>query len=236
MLLERLRLPLPLTEAVCEGCGKPLDEHGRHRAACPKTGRLKKRAGPLESALARVCREAGATVKTNVYLKDLNLGVSANDKRNVEVVALGLPLHNGAQLAVDVTLRTPLTAEGLPRPGATRVGGSVAEAARRDKEATYPELVHSKRCRLVVVALETGGRWWEEAVHFVGALAQSKARQAPKALQFSASLAWSRRWSRLLSTASARSFAQSLVSPEGKLLDFCEGKPPELSTVLLERV
>ena len=30
--------------------------------------------------------------------------------------------------------------------------------ARRDKEAKYPELVASGRCRLVVMAIETGGR------------------------------------------------------------------------------
>ena len=37
----------------------PLDALGRHRAACPSTGRLKKRAVPIERVLAGVCREAG---------------------------------------------------------------------------------------------------------------------------------------------------------------------------------
>ena len=32
LVLERLRLPLPVTEAFCE-CGSPLDVWGRHRAA-----------------------------------------------------------------------------------------------------------------------------------------------------------------------------------------------------------
>ena len=34
LLLERLRLPLHITEARCE-CGARFDRVGRHRAACP---------------------------------------------------------------------------------------------------------------------------------------------------------------------------------------------------------
>ena len=59
LLLERLQLPLPVTEATCNGCHEPLDTLGRHRAACTRSGRVKKRAGPTERVLARVCREAG---------------------------------------------------------------------------------------------------------------------------------------------------------------------------------
>ena len=115
LLLERLRLPLPLTEAVCEGCGRSLDLLGRHRAACTRSGRIKRRGMPIERTLARVCREAGATVKPNVMLVDLNVGVRAGDGRRLEVLAQGLPCRSGKQLAVDVTLRHALTTDGLPR-------------------------------------------------------------------------------------------------------------------------
>ena len=54
LVLERLHLPLPITEAVCEGCGAPVDIRGHHRAACMRTGRVKKRAVPTERVLARV--------------------------------------------------------------------------------------------------------------------------------------------------------------------------------------
>ena len=53
LFLKRLQLPLPITEAACEGCGDALDSLGRHRAACPRTGRLKKRATPIERMVAR---------------------------------------------------------------------------------------------------------------------------------------------------------------------------------------
>ena len=72
MLLRRLRLQLPLVPAFCP-CRRRLDALGDHRASCPRSGLLRSRAVPLERAAARVCREAGATVATNVLLRDLNL-------------------------------------------------------------------------------------------------------------------------------------------------------------------
>ena len=128
LILERLRVPLPVTEARCE-CGAVLD----CRAACPQSGRLRTRALAPERTLARVCREAGASVRRNVKLVEMNIAVAANDERAIEVVASGLPVHHGAQLAVDITLRCALTASGLPRPGAAVADGVVA---RRKKGST----------------------------------------------------------------------------------------------------
>ena len=200
LVLERLRLPLLLTEARCE-CGGQNDIFGRHRAACPHSGRLKRRAVPTERTLARVCREAGATVTRNVR----DMKVSARD------VAAGLPIHHGAQLAVDITLRSAVTSVGAPRATAATVNGAALSQARRDKEAKYAELVASERCRLVVVALETGGRWSTEALEFVADMASSRARDAPPVLRRSAFLAWRKRWTRMLSVSCARAFATSLV-------------------------
>ena len=59
-----------LTEARCE-CGQN-DIFGRHRAACPSSGRLKRRAVPTERT---VCRKAGATVTRHVKLRDMNVQV-----------------------------------------------------------------------------------------------------------------------------------------------------------------
>ena len=56
------------------------DFFGRHRAACPQSGQLKRRAVPTERTLARVCREAGATVTRDVNLRDMNVEVSATDE------------------------------------------------------------------------------------------------------------------------------------------------------------
>ena len=47
LLLERMRLLLPITDSTCSGCFAPLDPRGLHRAACTRSGRLKKRATPM---------------------------------------------------------------------------------------------------------------------------------------------------------------------------------------------
>ena len=89
----------------------------------------------------------------------MNVHVDPSDEREVEVLAAGPPIRHGAQLAVDITLRSVLTCCGAPRPNAAAVNGAILTQARRDKEARYSELVAAKRSRLVVDALETGGRW-----------------------------------------------------------------------------
>ena len=61
LLLRRLWQPLPLSSSICR-CGRPLDSRGHHRAACSVAGVLGRRGFALESAAARVCREAGGRV------------------------------------------------------------------------------------------------------------------------------------------------------------------------------
>ena len=89
---------------------------GDHRSACSTSGFLRSRAVPLERIWARVCREAGATVRTNVPLQHMNLDVPTDDGRQIEILAQGLPLHHGAHLAIDATLVSPL---GAPAKCAT---------------------------------------------------------------------------------------------------------------------
>ena len=79
--------------------------------------------------------------------------------RAIEVQATRLPLFSGAQMAVDITLRCALTADGTAQPRAARVDGAVFTKAREDKDRTYSELLRrGDRCRLVVDALKTGGK------------------------------------------------------------------------------
>ena len=182
LILRRLRLPIPLTASHCR-CRRTLDPYGDHRAACAQSGILRSRAGPLERATARICREAGARVTTNTLLTDLNIEHSTRpDDRRIEVIANGLTLWGGTQLAIDTTLVSPLTRDGQTRRRAGQFTGAALQDARKRKERTYPELIRSRRCRLVVLGIETGGRWSEEASMFVKLLAQAKARQAPPPL------------------------------------------------------
>ena len=91
---------------------------------------LKTRAMAPERALARVCREAGATVRCNARLRDI---------RAIEVLATGLPLFFRAQLAVDITLRCALAADG------TAMALCAPERART--KTKYSELLRGDRCR-----------------------------------------------------------------------------------------
>ena len=101
---------------------------------------------------------------TNVMVRDLDLPVlDATDSRRLEVVVDGLPLFGGSQLAVDTTLVCSLHSDGSSHRGAADTDGVVFPRARRRKELRYPELVGpGSRARLVVLALEVGGRWSPE--------------------------------------------------------------------------
>ena len=114
-----------------------------------------------------------------------------HDQRRLEVVADGLPLFHGAQLAIDTTKVSPVSGDG--RPGPQRVDGAALVRARRRKETTYPELSDSYfRARLVVLAREVGGRW-SGARTFLSQL-KAKVRHEQPAIRASARHAWLRRW------------------------------------------
>ena len=234
LMLRRLRLPIPLTARHCR-CRRTLDTYGDHRAACAQSGILRNRSTPLERAAARMCREAGARVTTNTLLTDLNLDhIHRQDDRRIEVIANGLPIWGGAQLAVDTTIVSPLTRDGQPRRRAGQYAGTALTEARRRKERTYPELMRNRRCRLVVLGIETGGRWSEEAASFVKLLAHAKARQAPRLLQHSVASALTNRWTALLTHAALQAFAASLLDQDCTHLTSVEGNDPLWSQLLAE--
>ena len=120
LLMRRLHLPLPLSSRFCRS-ERPLDCLGHHRASCSRAGVLGRRGFALESAVARVCREAGARVSADVFLQG-----------RIVVIADGLLVFHGAQLAIDATLVSPLRADGEPhsdfRPSAQ--GAHVSRAHR----------------------------------------------------------------------------------------------------------
>ena len=201
---------------------------GRHRGACARSGRLRTRAVGPQRTLARVRREAGATVRWQAKLRDMNVMVAANDQRAIEVLASGLPLFQGAQLAVDITIRSALTTTAAAAPNTSRTDGATLLQARRDKERKYVELLAGDRCRLVVVGVETGGRWSAEATEFVSNLAAAKAREAPPVLRGSVSEGWRRRWTQMQSVSCSKAFACTLMSPSSDAPVGVEGGAPDL--------
>ena len=108
----------------------------------PTQARLRTRASAPERTLARVCREAGASVRSNAKLVDMNIAVPADDAREVEVLASAQSLFHGAQLSVDITLRSALTATAQAlqwwtascawRPGLIRSGSTLNSSMATD--------------------------------------------------------------------------------------------------------
>ena len=95
---------------------------------------------------------------------ECGVGVPITDGRRVEVVANGLPLFGGVQLAIDTTLMSTLHCDGSLRRGVAHTDGEELHTQTESrwlllegqKERTHSEFVglHS-RARLVVLV---GGR------------------------------------------------------------------------------
>ena len=128
-----------------------------------------------------MCEEAGAQVLENQFLRDMGLETEVRrpDDRRVELVVKGLPLFHGIPLALDATVVSPLHADGTARPHADTTAGVALEAAEDDKARRYPELVHSARVRLVVLACEVGGRFSGECSDLVRRLVEYRSGQQP---------------------------------------------------------
>ena len=71
------------------------------------------------------------------------------------------------------------------------------------------------RARLVVLAVEVGGRWSAETRSFLAHLAKARSRQEVPLLQRRAEQAWRMRWGAILGCASARAVAASLLELSG---------------------
>ena len=148
----------------------------------------------------------------NQFVRDLNLAAPRpNDGVRIKVIVNGLPLFHGAQLAVDTTIVSAVKRDGTPRPRAAHTDSVAIDHARRLKERTYPELSGEHgRARLVVFAMEVGGRWSSEAYSFVRQLAEAKARGEPELLRKVVTRAWQHRWISVLSIACQRAITDSL--------------------------
>ena len=182
-----------------------------------------------------MCREAGARVTMNTFLRDLNIDhISPRDSRRIEVIANGLPLWSGAQLAVDSTIVSPLGRDGSAHPGAATTDGISLERARQTKGATYPELCRGHRARPVVFAIEVGGRWSKEALCFVRLLAQAKCRATPSVVRSQAARSWADRWSTQLAVAAQTAFAASLLELPLSAPCIVDGAEPSLGELLVE--
>ena len=154
---------------------------------------------------------------TTRMIRELDLAVpNPGDLMRIEAIVDGLGIFGCAQLAVDTTMVSPVRADGLPRTGAAAQDVVALTTARQRKQRTYPELPgRHRRCRLVVLATETGGRWSLETRGFLRALVWNRARSEPPLLRKRVEQAWRMRWWSILSCTAAGTLALSLVDSWG---------------------
>ena len=126
--LGRLRFPFQITDATCEGRQVLVDTLGHHKAWCMRRGSVKRRATPTKRMTGRAFCEAGACVRRNAFLRDVNVNVPAQDPK----------------CTVDITLRRVPSCHGEAHPHADDHNGTVLLQTRLDKETSYPELASSR--------------------------------------------------------------------------------------------
>ena len=98
-------------------------------------------------------------------------------------------------------------------------GKAAADASRRKRQTTYPELVAARRCRLVLLSLEVGA----EMADFLRRLAAAKARAAPAWLRAATRQAACHRWAGIIAVAAQRALAFSLLQLPPAMADECDG-------------
>ncbi|OLP83702.1 hypothetical protein AK812_SmicGene35526 [Symbiodinium microadriaticum] len=165
-------------------------------------------------------------------LGDFDLEAAFDPHRGLLVLRVADVEAVGGALLLPSPPRSPSASPAHPRAD-VQPGCAVIAAARRKRHQTYPELARARRCRLVVVGVETGGRFGTETVQLLRLLARHKASAVPAASRPAAITGWVARWSGLLAVAAQRAFAASLLElpPAAEL---GEGPEPELHELLAE--
>ena len=138
----------------------------------------------------------------------MNVVVHADDERAIEVLAAALPIHYGAQLAVDIILRSALTASGLPSM--------------------------SSACTEIVAIWWSSASRLVGAAEFIDQMASGRAREALPVLRSSAHLFWRRGWMRMLAVSCGRALAVSLVSGGADRVGGSDGPGPDLADLFCE--
>ena len=108
-----------------------------HVLACTRTGLIERRACLLELAWVQICTEAGGSVKHRPKLNSLAFpGVAAEDGRELDIAVGRLPIFGGKTVLGDATLRSPLSAEGVPKHRAKHEAGFTFHGARLAKDVS----------------------------------------------------------------------------------------------------
>ena len=200
------------------------DPHGFQRLADNRGGRLNARHSFLLAVWRQVFLEAGGQVPDrNIErcLRDTHVPVPPEDGRRLDLVVPGLNVARGLPLFCDVTIVSPISRNGDPRPGTSNAGGRLLEIANIDNAATYAPVEESGLGALYCLGCEVYGRWGQPCIDLVEALVRERSRLLHPRVRRGAALGLQHRWWGILSTGLQRAVAQAILRDSGG--DLSEG-------------
>ena len=155
--------------------------------------------------------EAGACVPDrNVerLLRDTHIPVPPDDLRRLDIIAPGLSVAHGVPLFCDVTVVSPISRNGQARSGTSNRLLANAKTANDD---TYAEVISTGLGKLLCLGSEVYGRWGEQALWLVPALAFAHTRGMHPRVRKGAALGLLHRWWGLLGVQLQRSVAHAVL-------------------------
>ncbi|MEE3098191.1 MAG: hypothetical protein VX463_00345, partial [Pseudomonadota bacterium] len=145
------------------------------------------------------------------------------DERQLDFAVFGSEVFGGLPICADATLVSPISGDGIPRPGCVSDPGAVFGPAEAQIRVDYDDIAAGGRAHLLCLASGTGGRWNRTALGFVRALVKLRVRREPAVLRQSVTQALTRRCWSVLSVARDEALAASL-DPDDTVTEL--GHPP----------
>ena len=132
---------------------------GDHLAACPSTGRLRRRGTAFGRVYRPLWKESTAREREQPFVTELILDADPNDSRQSDVELRGLSLGRDLLVVGDMCMGRALHADGTPQPGAANIDGTtIRRLVYRKCVTEYPDLATSAVLEYLVLACEEGGR------------------------------------------------------------------------------
>ena len=201
---------------ICDGG----DPHGHAKMTTNDNSRLNTRHTWMVSAWRQVFTEAGALIPDrNVerLLRQTHIPVPPGDTRRLDLVVPGLNVARGLPLFCDITVVSPITRRGGPRPSTSNQAGRLLEQAEKDNNDTYHEVHGTGLGSLQCLGCEVFGRWGPQPISLVPALARERCRDLPGRIRRGSTLGLVHRWWGILGTALQRSVAHAVLHEHADL-------------------
>ena len=196
------------------------DPHGHARLADGTGGRTHARHTELITAWRQVFREAGGMIPDkNVerVLATTHIPMPPGDLRRMDLVVTALSVAQGVPFLCDVTVVSPITRRGQARPGTSNRGGTLLEQAEHTNNTTYPEVTESGLGALECLGAEVYGRWGNQCVALIPALAREHTRDMHSRIRRGALLGYQHRWWGILGLALQKAVARGILQDVGDL-------------------